>query len=493
MQESTPLGRGPIELRAPRFLITALLITIAADWLFYDTPPGASVVLFIPLLIAALLANRLRQAFDSFSLAMLLLLSGAAVQSIVEISFSNVLVLGALLVALMGQTFHQQLPRLWTRWVEALLGLLKSAGRWFWLLGELNRTERGLFRAMIWWTRAILPALMLAALFTLLLGFGNVIFGRWVNTAWETVLKEIVFPPFTRVLFWACVSTLVLAFLHPSLAPVARRMWFGKPPIPISTEAASLNSLRSVLILAVLNILFLAVNTIDACYLWMNATLPKGVIYSEFVHNGVYNLITCVLISALVLTFLFDQSKEAISLRWTKTLAFAWIAQNLFLIASVALRLKLYVDVYQLSVLRVYVAVFLLLVSAGFILLGIKILRDKSFHWLVLSNALATFVLFYAVQFLNVDGWVADYNVDRWIKHADKPLDVGYLSSLGPPAWPALRKAAVDPRGLPASLEARGSLNTALEIEHSANEHRSWKSWQWRRDALFREAGGANR
>jgi hypothetical protein len=258
-------------------------------------------------------------------------------------------------------------------------------------------------------------------------------------------------------------------------------MWLGKPPIQISMEAVSLNSLRSILILAVLNAIFLAVNTIDAAYLWIGAGIPKDVTYAEFVHDGVYNLITCVLISALVLTVIFDQSKQITANKPARVMAIVWIIQNLFLIASVALRLKLYVDEYQLSSLRVYVGFFLLLVCVGFILLTVKILRDKSFHWLVFSNVLATFALFYIVQFLNVDGWVANYNVERWLKNPGKELDITYLSHLGPPAWPALAKAAAAPGG----LSARNCLDSCLDSERFAAEHRPWQSWQWRQSALF--------
>lgn len=487
MESTTTAWTDPTDSRLPRCLVFAALITASADRLFYQSPLGASVAVFAGIILVALLVNRRPLNTDTVSLAILLLIPGAAFQAIIEVSFSNILVLSLLLTALAGQTFYDRLPQAWMRWVEALLALFKSIGRWFWVFGELSRSERGLFQSVIWWTRAILPAFVLTVIFTSLLAFGNVILGHVIEKTWNTIIRDIVFPPFTRVLLWAGVATLSLAVLHPALTPVARRFWFGKPPVSIPRDAVSLNSMRSVLILVILNVLFLAANTIDAIYLWMSATLPSDVTYAQYVHNGVYNLSTCAVISALVLTGMFDQSRQVTSGRWTRILAIAWIAQNIFLVASVALRLKLYVDAYQLSSLRIYAGLFLLLVCVGFILLAIKILREKSFHWLVLGNALATFALFYSVQFLNVDGWVANYNVQRWIQKPDRPLDVEYLKELGAPAWPALQAAAEDPRNLPGSLEARSALKRALASEGYSMERRSWKSWQWRRAEIYQE------
>lgn len=475
------------ETSLPRCLFFAAILTAFADLLFYEEPLGASVGVFALITSATLLLNRRISTADPVLFAILFLIPPAALQSMIEISFSNLLVLSALLIALAGQTFYVRMPQAWMRWLEALLSLLKSLGQWVWVTEELQKTERGFFKTILWWIRAAVPAILLTGLFTLLLSFGNVIFGHWVETTWDTIIRDIVFPRFSRIVLWVSAATLSLAILHPALAPAARKIWFGRPPIALQPDAISLNSLRSILILAVLNILFLCANTIDAVYLWTEAKLPADVTYAQFVHNGVYNLIACVIVSAIVLTVLFDQSREVTGRRCTVALGILWIVQNVFLITSVALRLKLYVDEYTLSTQRVYVMCFLLLVCTGFALLATKILAKKSSNWLVLNNALATFALFYTIQFLNVNGWVADYNVTRWIQSNTHPLDVAYLVELGPPAWPALREAAGDSRDLPEAAGARKALEAALASEDNATATRSWKSWQWRRAAIHQE------
>jgi hypothetical protein len=236
---------------------------------------------------------------------------------------------------------------------------------------------------------------------------------------------------------------------------------------------------RSATVLAVLNALFFAANAIDVIYLWVNGAMPSGIGYSQFVHHGVYSLIAAVLLSAVVLVAIYQQASSVTDFTAVRTLSLAWIAQNLALIASVVLRLKLYVDAYQLSELRVYVGFFLLLVATGFGLLTWRIVRAKGLGWLLAANTFATFALFFTVQFLDVARWVADYNVARWQKDTRRTLDVGYLASLGPSAYRALIIAAETPER-PEAHDAFEVFQEKKRYEAERLASVDWRSWQGR-------------
>jgi hypothetical protein len=199
----------------------------------------------------------------------------------------------------------------------------------------------------------------------------------------------------------------------------------------------------SALILAALNVLFLAANAADALFLWTGRALPAGVTYSQYVHHGVNALIATALLSAFLLTAIFQQAPGVAQRRGLKALALLWIAQNFFLILSVVLRLKLYIEAYDMTVSRLGVIIFLVLVGAGFGLLTVKIVRDKSLSWLVGGGVLAIFATFYITQFLDLAGWTANYNVAQWEKNPGRQLDTCYLEDLGPAAWPAIYRAEV--------------------------------------------------
>ena len=195
------------------------------------------------------------------------------------------------------------------------------------------------------------------------------------------------------------------------------------------------------LVLLVLNLLFLVANGADALFLWSGQVLPAGVTYSGFVHNGVNSLIATVILSALVLATIFQQALKVTRHGGLKLLGLVWIAQNLFLLLSVALRLKLYIEAYDMTVTRLSVMIFLALVAAGYALLTVKITREKSFSWLLAGCVLAVSATFYVTQFLDLAGWSANYNVARWEEDTTRRLDYWYLGRSGPGAWPALNRA----------------------------------------------------
>ena len=68
------------------------------------------------------------------------------------------------------------------------------------------------------------------------------------------------------------------------------------------------------------------------------------------------------MLAAIILGMLFSQRPAVTRARGQRGLACFWIVQNLLLVGSVLLRLRMYVDAYQLSLLRVHLALFLLLV-----------------------------------------------------------------------------------------------------------------------------------
>ncbi len=141
----------------------------------------------------------------------------------------------------------------------------------------------------------------------------------------------------------------------------------------------------------------------------------------------------------------------------------------------------MYVDACQLTLLRVYVLAFLLLVAVGFGLLFIKIQRDHGFAWLLNANLLAVFWLFFTMQFVNDRGLVAWVNYRTALNpERTQVIDVDCLAGLGAPAWSTLERIAEDSIQFPfSSKRAAEHLVGALEKEVLADA--GWQSWQWRR------------
>ncbi len=480
-------------------LAVSAVLTWLGDLLFWDHPPGASVALYACIIAATLLSVPAggRSTRTAWIAGALLLVSSCA--TLLEISFANVTVLLTLLAVIMGERHFRDLDNRWARWSESLVAWGCAIGRWPWLMRRIGESELAnvgintvTSDRTVRSVQILAPAACLALIFGIVLSFGNAIFGELlVRSVRETTLWFFSFDfSFARTALWIAFATFALALIRPHPAPVSPRIWTR--PLPLFTRAdVRLAVWQSCAVFIVLNALFFAVNTIDVIYLWRQesrAALPGNVSFSAFVHHGVYSLTFAVMLSAVVIAIVFQQEPTISRHRILKALAGLWIAQNLVLIAGVFLRLKLYVDAYQLSELRVYVGCFLILVTAGFGLLAWHIAQGGNLGTLLWRNALATFALCFVIQFPDITGWVARFNVAQWQRESTRTLDLVYLEALGPGGWPSLIDVASSRnRAFSTALEARERVIRLASSEEIALSERNWRSFQSRRTAAGRE------
>ena len=434
-----------------------------------------------------------------------MLVCGALWQSVVELNFFNFVVLGLLFSAAMADQGAQEQGARHAVWPLALAAAAGAPGRWMRFLELVARMRFPAFlqpvvggRSRVRILRTLVPAILVAVPFLLLLSAGNAILGahlKAVTDVLERWAENLHFPSFGRILFWGFVATCSLVFLFPGISPRVASLCTKKWPTFAAGADGGVDLWRSLLILIVLNALFFWANGLDALFLWMSAKLPANVSYSEFVHDGVASLTATTILSGAVLAVMFQQGAEVTGKAWVRRLAVLCVAQNLFLISSVGLRLKLYVEAYDLSVLRVHVCTFLAVVAAGYAVLAWRIICGKSLNWMIFSMGAAVLAIFYAVQFVDVDGLVARYNTRSWLEDRRKHLDMRYLYSLEPSALPELARLERQAKGTP---EAKAAA-TELDRARATWERRrtDWRSWQWRaaefQNRVFSTGEGADK
>lgn len=484
----------PIEPLLPT-LAAAAAATLAGDFLLWPATPGISLAIFVAALAALLLAYRASQGIGPrvwFAAALLL---GASAQTAIEICLTNVAVLIALLLVLIGESSFLKLPAGWARWWEAFVAILAAPGRWFWLIGALgDAPSEGTGRTanvgdrLVRLLRIAAPAAVLAVIFTIVLGNGNAIFSQLIADSWTSFSEWLLSFDLTlgRVFFWLLLATFALAIFRPAAAPDAGRT-FARPPGLWIRRDVMVAHWQSVAVLAVLNAIFFAVNTIDAIYLWRDVRIPEGMNGYDYIHEGTNALITATVLSALVLAALFHQSPEVSRGRDLRILSHVWIVQNLVLLAGVCLRWKLYLDTtHLLTAKRIHLACFLALVALGFIFLALHIQRGPDLRRLLWRNTVATFVLFYALQFLNTTGIAAHWNVSQWERVRDWGLDLRYMQVQGVNAWPALVRVARSDSGAAVVTEAREVVKKHANIERT-HSGQNWRERQFRRERYTRE------
>lgn len=483
--DTTPTAR-PIGLDLPALwefagvAVPVALTTAFADFLFWDGYFGASVGIFFAGL-GLLLFLRRRAPVRMRTWVLAAMLGASCVQSVIGVSLSNVLAALALALLLAGEAFQPQLAGLWARLSEVLFGLATAPARWVGLSataargvaglrgGDFNISDRATLAVKV-----LLPSVLLLGVFGAIFASGHAVFGELLQRCNQAVIDLWMNLNITtlRVVWWGLVATLALGLFHGRRAPEAPRWWTRAiPRFPRLDARLALWQTGAALV--AVNVIFGMVNTLDAVYLWAHSALPTGLNASDYLHEGVNSLIAAVILSAVLIAGMFQQSDAVAGNMWLKRLAHAWVLQNLLLLAGVLRRLMFYTEAYQLTEKRVFVGCFLLLVMVGFLLLAWFVEKRRSFNWLLGQNAVATFTLFFALQFCDVPGWVAHYNVGRWEQSGE--LDVAYLASLGPTAWPDLIQVARSTRKKSTSDAARQTLKGLVDESRI-----DWRGYQWR-------------
>ena len=318
----------------------------------------------------------------------------------------------------------------------------------------------------------VVPSLILLA-FALVMVPANLVLFTWVSDAADMLAQWFkgLTPP--RVFLWLIVAAQVYGFTR-WVAPGLLRMSSKVRVLPVPGDAWRANELRAALItFAGLNLLYLAVNLTDAAYLWWALRLPKGITFAEYAHGGSYRLIFAVVMAAVVTTVFYRVRARASETPLTMVLAYAFVAQNVIVLVGAARRLQLYVDAYGLTRFRISAFLWMVLVLVGFALILAKLARRLPFSFLVRANVASVVLLFTVVSLLDINGFIAGWNVGRYKRGMRRDFDVPYLYALGPTAMPALLDMArVDDADL--SSQARYYLDRRLQ--QTRERHLDWQA-----------------
>ena len=478
----------PGERLLPTVAVVAAM-TLLGDFLMWKAEPGLGRAIFLAAVVALLCARRAAVGMSGRAWFAAALLLGAAAQTAIEICLTNVVVVLVLLVVLLGEGAFPQLASGWARWWEAFVALCAAPLRWRWLilaLREQPMNPGGQVGALPRALRIVAPAALLTVLFAFVLGRGNAIFANFLSHAFDRLghwLRSFDFA-LDRAFFWLLLATLLLAYFRPGEAAEKSRLFARAPGLWRRADVA-VARWQSYGVLAALNALFFVVNTIDVVFLWQRGAVPAGVDLKAYLHEGTHSVIAATVLSALVLGALFQQSAEVSRARGLRLLGHLWIAQTLVLLAGACLRWHLYLETTGLlTAKRIHLACFLALVALGFVFLVLHLERGPDLRRLLWRNAVAAFVLFYALQFINTTGLAAHRNVSVWQRADGHGLDLRYLREQGENAWPALVRVVQE--GGPEETHdptARARLREIARKERVRLAQEDWRAIQFRRDA----------
>ena len=160
--------------------------------------------------------------------------------------------------------------------------------------------------------------------------------------------------------------------------------------------------------------------------------LPSDFTAAEYARSGFFELCAVAFINAALgmITGLFMKQSDRISVLLKKIANSLLAIATLILIATALSKMVLYVQRFDLTVLRLSVSIALVLIAIGFItsLLSQWIRKIKVTSVLVVCVGLLLLVL----PFCNVRGRIAKYNVDAYLARAEQgvsenSIDISYL------------------------------------------------------------------
>jgi hypothetical protein len=207
---------------------------------------------------------------------------------------------------------------------------------------------------------------------------------------------------------------------------------FGKTkPLGLKDENKT-----AILLMGLVNLLLLVINGIDIQWIWLNFSLTGSQTYAQLVHEGTYLLILSILISMGIVFYYFRKNQNFYSQnRMLKSVSYLWIAQNILLAMSVAIRNIRYIDHYGLTYKRIGVLVFLIMTCIGLVTLFLKVKNGKTSYYVVKINAWALYLLLFGLSVFNWDVIVVSHNLNM---PDSAPIDKSYLLTFSDKTLPIL-------------------------------------------------------
>ena len=233
-------------------------------------------------------------------------------------------------------------------------------------------------------------------------------------------------------------------------------------------------------LLLFLNILLLVFHVVDIRYV-LGATLPEGLSYSEYVHQGVYTLVVSIVLAILIILYFlrsnlnFYPGKSRLLL-----LAYVWIIQNIVLALTTAYKNAIYIEEYSLTYKRIGVFVYLFLALAGLLTTYLKVVNKKNLWYLLRRNSWVAYGLLCAMSIWNWDNIITQINYKK-----NKEVDFEYLIKLSDANLPLLQ--SWENNGFLTKDSHKNLLQIKKQHFYQKMEEKDWQSWNYRDDQIFNE------
>lgn len=318
--------------------------------------------------------------------------------------------------------------------------------------------------------RAVMIGILMAVLFFIVVMPLLMMSDRIFSSIFQNIFRVFDFRSFLYVekiwdMFGVFLTFLVgMISLYAFFAGLFKKNLNGN----VNKKIKKYNSVTGITFTAILAAVYVLYSGIQILFLFLRIGdgLPDGMTYSQYAHEGFWQLLFVSIINFAVVVFCMQIFSEN---RILRILLCIVSVCTCVMILSAAYRMLLYVGEYDLTFLRVLVLWFLLVLM--FIFLGVIYnLYSKKFR---LFRYIMTVVsIFYiGFSFSHVDSIIASYNISK-METMDQ-MDVGYLIyGLSDDAAPEIAKLDKE------NLRYKGMVESVdLYFAEIHSEESSWRTW----------------
>lgn len=195
-------------------------------------------------------------------------------------------------------------------------------------------------------------------------------------------------------------------------------------------------------VLVSVNLIYIAFTAIQFKYLFgsISSLLPEGVTYAEYARKGFFELVLVTVLNVSILTSIINLTKieNIITACVIKTMNTCLVACTMVMLLSAHFRMSLYEQEYGYTYLRVFTHAFMLFIFVILIATLIKVWKEN--FYLLKSYIVVALIAYLALNYFNVDAFIANSNIKRYQANSTEIIDTNYLNLLSSDAVPYMVK-----------------------------------------------------
>ncbi len=422
-------------LKALYVILISLALALIFNFLFFSKIVGISAFIFAIILLGVLfLFGKYQQVSLRKSWWVIVLIVFFAIMPSIRanefLTFLNVCAILGLLMILAHQltgtpAFLMKLRDYLKLMVLGPFRMLRRALSTVSLMGQIhsNVKHRDVWLRIF---KGIIMAVPILIIFAALFSQADLAFSQFLKGFIHITISErsIQYLVLLCVVFVAALSFLSYIFFPKQVAPVLSQE-------QLDATAKPGKGIEVLVFLGLISALFLVFIVFQITYLFGGEAniINAGFTYAEYARRGFWELLVVAMLSLVIL--LSSEKYAGVESKKDKQFlipSLILVTEVVIVIVSAFKRLSLYIDAYGMTLMRFYVAGFIILLFVLFILLAVKFIKSKPEQFFAFGVLLSVLTFVVVVNIVNPDAFIARSNLKQHNKTGK--IDIWYMGTL---------------------------------------------------------------